>query len=66
MIDIELNGKKVASEADNLADFLVEAGFGGAVVATALNGDFIAQSARGKTQLSMGDKVEVLAPMQGG
>jgi sulfur carrier protein len=35
-------------------------------VATAVNGEFVAAAARVRTPLSEGDRVEVLAPMQGG
>jgi sulfur carrier protein len=52
--------------AASLAGALDQLGFGGAVVATALNGEFVATSARGDTLLAEGDRVEVLAPMQGG
>ena len=52
--------------AASLARALDELGFGGAVVATALNGEFVASSARTDTVLSEGDRIEVLAPMQGG
>ena len=50
----------------SLAGALDQLGFGGAVVATALNGEFVASAARGTITLSEGDRVEVLAPMQGG
>jgi sulfur carrier protein len=36
------------------------------VVATALNGQFVAAPARARTPVQPGDRVEVLAPMQGG
>ncbi|MEJ0040502.1 MAG: sulfur carrier protein ThiS [Gammaproteobacteria bacterium] len=52
--------------AASLARALEQLGFGAAVVATALNGEFVASSARGEIALSEGDRVEVLAPMQGG
>jgi sulfur carrier protein len=52
--------------AASLARALDELGFGGAVVATARNGEFVASSARTDTVLSEGDRIEVLAPMQGG
>lgn len=35
-------------------------------VATALNGNFVPRSLRAKTTLSDGDRLEILAPMQGG
>jgi sulfur carrier protein len=50
----------------SLAGALEQLGFGGAVVATALNGEFVASAARGAVTLSEGDRIEVLAPMQGG
>jgi sulfur carrier protein len=45
---------------------LQELGFGDSVVATALNGEFISASARSSTSLEDGDRLEVVAPMQGG
>jgi sulfur carrier protein len=36
------------------------------VVATALNGEFIAGDEREETLIGEGDRIEVLAPMQGG
>jgi sulfur carrier protein len=45
---------------------LDELGFGDAVVATAVNGEFVSASARPSTSLREGDQLEVLAPMQGG
>lgn len=45
---------------------LEELGFGNSVVATALNGEFVSASARRSTSLEEGDRLEVLAPMQGG
>jgi sulfur carrier protein len=35
-------------------------------VATAVNGDFVPRSARAATALKDGDRIEILAPMQGG
>ena len=52
--------------AASLARALEQLGFGGAVVATALNGEFVASAAREGITLSEGDRIEVLAPMQGG
>jgi sulfur carrier protein len=41
-------------------------GYGEAIVATAVNGEFVPARARGEIHLRDGDRVEVLAPMQGG
>jgi sulfur carrier protein len=49
-----------------LAELLIELGFGGAVVATAVNGSFTPAGQRDARALNDGDRVEVLAPMQGG
>ena len=49
-----------------LARALEELGYGGSVVSTAVNGEFVAASLRARTVLTEGDRLEVLAPMQGG
>ena len=49
-----------------LADALDELGFGGATVATAVNGSFVPAPSRAATELAEGDRLEVLAPRQGG
>ena len=49
-----------------LAELLEELGFGGAVVATAVNGSFTPVGQRTSRTLAEGDHIEVLAPMQGG
>lgn len=63
---IEVNGERRDIKATNVADALAELGWGGARVATALNGEFLPKAARATTDLSDGDRLEVLAPMQGG
>jgi sulfur carrier protein len=49
-----------------LAAVLEELGYGDSVVSTAVNGEFVAAAVRAHTELGDGDRVEVLAPMQGG
>jgi len=63
---IVLNGEVITTAADNLAALLTEIELDEAVVATALNGEFVASDERAATLLSPGDRIEVLAPMQGG
>ena len=65
-MNIVLNGEPRRVNAAALNEVLAEVGFAGAVVATALNGSFIAAPARAETVLSEGDRLEVIAPMQGG
>jgi sulfur carrier protein len=45
---------------------LDELGYRDRAIATALNGAFIPATVRASAALSEGDRVEVLAPMQGG
>ena len=63
---IVVNGETVETSASTLAELLVEAGFAGSKVATALNGEFVAERDRGTTRFSNGDRVEIVAPRQGG
>jgi sulfur carrier protein len=63
---IRVNGEEQSIQALNLDCALLELGFTNALVATALNGDFIPRSQRPQTVLSDGDTIEVLAPMEGG
>jgi sulfur carrier protein len=63
---ILVNGVWRESSAAGLDLVLAELGYQDAVVSTAVNGAFVATGARARTQLSDGDRVEVLAPMQGG
>ena len=65
-MNIQLNGETKVTTSTNLLDVLVEFGFADAKVATAINGEFIPVGLRKSTQLTEGDRLEVLAPMQGG
>lgn len=63
---ILVNGVWRETASPELAATLEELGYGGRVVATAVNGEFVAAEARRRTALAEGDRLEVLAPMQGG
>lgn len=63
---IVLNGEVFETTSTNLLALLTEIELDEAVVATALNGEFIAGSEREETLITEGDRIEVLAPMQGG
>jgi sulfur carrier protein len=52
--------------AATLVAALQELGYAEAVVATAVNGEFVPVGARSNALLAEGDQLEVLAPMQGG
>jgi sulfur carrier protein len=64
--EITVNGTAVATASDTLAAFVAEQGFGGVKVATAVNGDFVAERRRADTALTDGDHVEILSVRQGG
>ncbi|WP_299961454.1 sulfur carrier protein ThiS [uncultured Roseobacter sp.] len=63
---LQLNGAMITAQVSTLADLLEVEGFGGAKVATAVNGAFVPASERSDKSLKAGDSIEVLAPMQGG
>lgn len=63
---IEVNGARHEVTGTTVAAVLAELGWGGAKVAAALNGEFLPASARDGQALRDGDRLEVLAPMQGG
>lgn len=63
---IIVNGDAREVTAKTLASIMEELGYRGSVAATAVNGWFIAASARAARILSEGDRLEVVAPMQGG
>jgi sulfur carrier protein len=63
---VVVNGEARRTEAFTLAELLADLGYGDARVATALNGDFVPARARSDATLSEGDRVEIVAPRQGG
>ncbi len=63
---ILVNGAWRETTGGELAAVLSELGYGDAIVATAINGEFVAATARAHTPIAEGDRIEVLAPMQGG
>ena len=65
-LSVHVNGEPRRTEATTLAALLVEAGYGGAKVATALNGEFVPSGRGLRPMLKAGDRVEVVAPRQGG
>jgi sulfur carrier protein len=63
---IVINGKPSSTAARTLAELVAGQGLAADQVATAVNGDFVPRDARGATLLQDGDKVEIVAPRQGG
>lgn len=65
-IAIRLNGEPMETAARTLAELVAGQGFAETAVATAVNGAFVPRGARAATLLAEGDKVEIVAPRQGG
>lgn len=63
---IVVNGEASQTGARTLAELIVELELGDAKVATALNGAMVRAVKRDATPIAEGDRVEILAPMQGG
>ena len=61
-----VNGEPTELAVGNLAEALDALNYGGAKVATALNGEFVPARAREATSLKDGDRIEIVAPRQGG
>ncbi|MGD1925133.1 MAG: sulfur carrier protein ThiS [Paracoccaceae bacterium] len=63
---ITLNGEPRDVTAARLTDLLDELGFGDARVATAVNEQFVAVADRAGVIVAEDDRLEIVAPMQGG
>lgn len=63
---ILVNGAWRETAAPDLAAVLEELGLERSVVATAINGEFVPAASRAGARVAEGDRLEVLAPMQGG
>ncbi len=61
-----VNGEPTELAASNLADALKALDYAEAKVATALNGEFVPARSREATPVKDGDRIEILAPRQGG
>ncbi len=66
-LTIQFNGKQIKTTVTTFAEILQEQGFNAdSHVATAVNGQFVAKTARETYVIKDGDSIEVVAPMQGG
>lgn len=63
---IIVNGETLETTSSTLAALLTELGKGEAKVATSLNETFVPKTLRDTQTLTDGDRVEVVAPRQGG
>jgi sulfur carrier protein len=65
-VTLIVNGELREVAAGTLAEALQALEYGEAKVATALNGEFVPARARGATPVKDGDRIEIVAPRQGG
>ncbi|TAL73474.1 MAG: sulfur carrier protein ThiS [Rhodanobacter sp.] len=65
-MELFLNGEPRQTRAADLAALLTELGYAEQGVATAVNGRFVPRPERAAVCLAPRDRVEILAPMQGG
>jgi sulfur carrier protein len=63
---ITVNGTAQETAATTLDALLIELGYGEAKVATAVNETFVPAALRPEQRLNEGDRVEIVAPRQGG
>lgn len=65
-MNITLNGAPCEIAASTLAEALIALDYSEAIVATAVNGEFVPRRKRAETPLKAGDRIEIVAPRQGG
>ena len=65
-MNVVVNGEKREIEATTLAGALRALDYADAKIATALNGEFVPARSREATPVKEGDRIEILAPRQGG
>ncbi len=66
-LNIRLNGAEAETAAKTLEELCAMLGYERtARIATAVNGEFVPQTARARQLISSGDDIEIVAPRQGG
>jgi sulfur carrier protein len=65
-ITVLVNGEAAETRAATLAELVAERGFAEGAVATALNGEFVPRGQRAEAKIAASDKIEIVAPRQGG
>lgn len=63
---ITVNGEQQQIQAETLAQLCAALGYGDQRVATAVNGEFVSADARAQLRLAENDRIEIVAPRQGG
>ncbi|PDQ18709.1 thiamine biosynthesis protein ThiS [Mesorhizobium sanjuanii] len=65
-MNLIVNGEALEVDASTLAALLAALDYEGDWLATAVNSDLVHKANRAEFQLSDGDRIEILSPMQGG
>lgn len=65
-LQLYVNGKEAQASSSTLGELVVELGYGERRIATAVNGEFVRATCRSSTLLKDGDRIEIVAPRQGG
>jgi sulfur carrier protein len=65
-IVVLVNGERNETAVASLAELVAQLGFSEDQVATARNGEFVPRQARAATRLAADDRIEIVAPRQGG
>ncbi|MEI9420834.1 sulfur carrier protein ThiS [Mesorhizobium sp. Cs1299R1N1] len=63
---LTVNGEVLEIDATTLAALLADLDYEGDWLATAVNSNLVHKARRAEFQLSDGDRIEILSPMQGG
>ncbi|MGL3607729.1 sulfur carrier protein ThiS [Rhizobium sp. G187] len=65
-MNLIVNGEAVEADIHTLAELLSKLDYEGDWLATAVNGDLVHREDRASYMLKIGDRIEILAPKQGG
>jgi sulfur carrier protein len=65
-LKITVNGEARETQAQTLAELCAALGYSELKVATAINGAFVPKTRRAETPLRAEDRIEIVAPRQGG
>jgi len=63
---LQVNGEDIDASSATLSALLVELDYSQATIATAVNNELVPQEGRESFPVKDGDRIEILAPMQGG
>jgi len=65
-LKLQVNGEDIIVSSVTLGALLAELDYGQTMIATAVNNELVPQEGRETFPVKDGDRIEILAPMQGG